>query len=176
MSGIRENIGVKNGLILGGVLIALSMFLYLINKSFFLNPYTRFVASLLIPIIIIRKSILEQREENSGYIKFQEALQPGYLTLIVGVVIFSIFQFIIMSVDFELLEIQREMAISNMKAISEFAGISEENIAEFEQMKAEDLKPNLRTFFLGLAKNFIFGFLMVAICAFALKHENLSND
>ena len=171
-----ENNGVKNGLVLAAVAVIISIIIYFIDKSLFLSPAIRFFASILLPVFFMRKAVLEERAELNGYIKFSEAIQPAYLTLIIGVIGFSIFQYIIMTMDFELLEIQREIAVDSIKKLSGFAGLTEENIAQFEDIKAEDLKPDLKALLLGLAKNFILGFILAAITAAVLKREQLTND
>ena len=168
--------GVRNGLLFGGTTLALGLLLYLINKEFFLNTTLRLVSSFVLPVFFMRKAILEEREERNGEISFSEAIQPAYLTLIIGVVIFSIFQYIIMTADFELLVIQKEIAVSSIESISGFAGLTEENIAQVREMEAEDLAPNVQSLFLGLAKNFILGFILAAITAAVLKKQALTND
>jgi hypothetical protein len=43
-------------------------------------------------------------------------------------------------------------------------------------MKPEDLKPNLQALILGLAKNFILGFIIAAIVAAVVKRKNIASE
>ncbi|GLR16616.1 DUF4199 domain-containing protein [Portibacter lacus] len=176
MDKLRENSGVVNGVLFGLVVVILGMLMYFISKPLFLNPGLRFFLSLAIPIVFISRAALDERKKNGGFISFPEALQPAYICLIIGSVIFTIFQFIIMNADFELLEIQRDIAVESVKSLSGFANLTEENIAAFEEMTAEDLRPDFQAFLLGLAKNFILGFIIAAIIAAIVKRKNLASE
>lgn len=170
------NRGVINGLLFGGAALIIGLALYLINKPLFLDPTIRFILSLALPITFMSKSALEKRRELNGFASFSEVLQPAYLTLIIGTVIFSIFQYIMMSADFELLEIQKTIAVESLESISGLANLSEENLADIREMKPEDLKPTPKGLLMGLSKNFILGFIIAVIIAFLIKRKNLASE
>ena len=167
----KNNYGVSNGILFAIAAIGIATILYFIDKKLFLNPSLRFFASLIIPIFFMRKAVLEQRESQGGLIRFSEAIQPAFLCLIIGSAAFTLFQFFLMKIDFNLLEIQREITVEAMKGISEFMELPEANLEAFEEMTAEDLRPTIKSLVLGIAKNFIFGFAMAAITAAVLKRE-----
>ncbi len=169
-----ENIGLKNGILFGVACIGLGLLLYTIDKKLFLDPVLRLGLSLILPIIFMRKAGLDQKKELGGYANFTEVLQPIYLCLIIGTLAFSIFQFIVMSMDFELLEIQREITLESLKSLKSLSKFPEESLAQFEEITAEDLKPNLKSLMLSLAKNFILGFIIAAIIAAIVKKEKLT--
>lgn len=173
---MKDNKGLRNGIILGLIAVVLSLAMYFFDKKLFLNPGLRLVLTIALPIILMRKAVLEERKERGGYISFAEAVQPAYLTLIIGSAVFLIFQYVLLSSDSELLQIQRDIAVESINSIKDFAGLTDENIAQMEDMTAEDLTPNLRGLFLGLAKNFILGFILAALTALALKNQKLTND
>ena len=167
----KNNFGVSNGILFAITVIGLGTLLYFVDKKLFLNPSLRFFASLIIPIFFMRKAALEQRESQGGLIKFSEAIQPAFLCLIIGSAAFTLFQFFLMKIDFNLLEIQREITVESMKEISKFMELPAENLEAFEEMTPEDLSPTLKSLVLGIAKNFIFGFAMAAITAVVIKRD-----
>lgn len=171
-----ENIGVKNGLLLAASLVGFGLLLYMVNKATFLNPTLRIAFTLVIPIFFMRKASIEQRKDQGGFINFSEALQPAYLCFIIGTIAFSVFQFTLMSVDHELVEIQRDIAVESLKSISDFADLSEESIANIEEMDTDELKPNLKSLLMSLAINFIFGFIIGAIIAAIVKRVNPESE
>lgn len=176
MEKLKDNNGAWHGVLLAGVIVVLGLLMYFLSKPIFLNPTLRFFLSLIIPITFMSRAALEERKSLGGYISFSEALQPAYICLIIGVVAFSIFQYAIMNLDFELLEIQRDIAVESIQALKGFANLSDENVATFEEMTPEDLKPNFQAFMLGLAKNFILGFIIAAIIAAIVKRKNIASE
>lgn len=124
----------------------------------------------------MQRASREERTKLGGFISFAEALQPAFICLIIGSVAFSLFQYVILNLDFELLEIQRDIAVKSIEALSNFANLSRENVAAFQEMKPEDLKPNLQALILGLAKNFILGFIIAAIVAGIVTRKNIASE
>jgi hypothetical protein len=173
---IKENSGLINGVYFAILTVVIGIVLYFISKPLFMNPSLRLVLSVALPVFFMQRAAKEERSKLDGYISFAEALQPAYICLIVGSVAFSLFQYIILNLDFELLEIQRTIAVESIQALSDFANLSEENVAAFEEIEAEDLKPNLQALVLGLAKNFILGFIIAAIVAAFVKRKNIASE
>jgi len=173
---IKENNGVFHGLLFALIAVGLGLVIYAISKPLFLSPGLRFVLSLFIPITLMSRAALEERKKMGGYISFSEAIQPAYICLIIGTIAFAIFQYVIMNMDYELLEIQRDIAVESIQAIKDLANLSEENVASFQEITPEDLKPNLQALMLGLAKNFILGFIIAAIIAAIVKRKNIASE
>ena len=176
MNKFKDNSGVINGIYFAILTIVIGLVLYFISKPLFMNPSLRFGLSILLPVFFMQRAAREEREKLGGFISFAEALQPAYICLIIGSIAFSLFQYIILNVDFELLQIQRDIAVESIQALSDFANLSKENLAAFEEMKPEDLKPNLQALILGLAKNFILGFIIAAIVAAVVKRKNIASE
>ena len=167
------NKAVTNGLLFGGTTIIIGLTIYTFSKPMFLNPGLRFILSLIIPITFMTKSGLEKRQELGGFARFTEILQPTFLTLVVGTLIFSIFQYIMMSVDYELLEIQKEIAVKSLESISGIMNMSEEDLADVQAIDPIEMKPTIRGLMMGLSKNFILGFIIAVVISLILKRKNL---
>ena len=176
MEKIKENNGVFHGVLLAALTVGLGLVFYFVSKPLFLNLSLRLFLSLLIPITLMTRAATQERKKLGGYIEFSEALQPAYICLIIGTLAFSIFQYVIMNMDFELLEIQRDISVKAIQDIKGFANLSEENVATLEETTPEDMRPNLQVFMLGLAKNFILGFIIAAIIAAIVKRKNIASE
>ena len=168
---IKENVGLNNGIKLTIALLILGVGLYFTNKELFMDPMLRVVVSLILPIFFMSRAALEQRKKLGGYLSFSEALQPTYLTLIIAASVFAIFYYFLLHSDYELLEIQRDIAVNSINMLEEFGAIPEENLADIKESKPEDFKPDIRALFFGIAKNFIFGFVIAAIIAAIVRRE-----
>lgn len=166
-----KNVGVKNGLLFALTAIIFGLVLYLIDKKLFLNPSLRMIMSLVFPIFFARKSIIEQRRFNEGTIDFQSALKTGFFCLLIGIVAYTIFQNLLLKFDFNLLEEQRDIAVASAENLMKKMNASKEILSQYQDLKAEDLAPNFRTFSLGLARNIFFGFIIAAITALILKRD-----
>ncbi|WP_235299173.1 DUF4199 domain-containing protein [Portibacter marinus] len=166
------NRGVVNGLLFGGVAVAVGVVLYLIDKPLFLSPTLRLLLSLAIPISFMVKAGLEKRKELGGFANFSEIIQPTFLTLVVGVIIFSIFQFILMSSDVELLEVQKKIAVESLESMSGLINLSEENLADMKAMDVKEMQPTIKGLLMGLSKNFILGFIIAALISLIIKRKN----
>jgi hypothetical protein len=166
-----KNVGVKNGILFALTAIIFGLVLYFIDKKLFLNPSLRMIMSLVFPIFFARKSILEQRRINEGTIDFQAALKTGFFCLLIGIVAYTIFQNLLLKFDFNLLEEQRDITVASAENLMKKMNASKEILSQYQDLKAEDLVPNFRTFSLGLARNIFVGFIIAATSALILKRD-----
>ncbi len=166
-----KNVGVKNGLIFALTAIIFGLVLYLIDKKLFLNPSLRMIMTIVFPIFFARKSILDQRRINEGIIEFQPALKTGFFCLLIGIIAYTVFQNLLLKFDFNLLEEQRDIAVSSAENLMKKMNASKEILSQYQDLTAEDLAPTFRSFSLGLARNIFFGFIIAAISALILKRD-----
>lgn len=169
-----QNKGIRYGILFGLSTIVIGLILYFINKPLFLQPTLKFILSIALPVVFMLQAAIQTRKDQNGFLTFAEALKPAYLTLVIGVIIFGVFQYILMSSDPQLLDIQKEIAVASLEKLSGLANLSEEDLANMEEIDPASLKPNPRAFFMMLSKNLILGFILAVIIAFIVKRKKPS--
>ena len=158
-----KNISVRNGIIFAVVIIGMGLVLYYVDKAIFLNPSLRMTMSIALPIFFARKSILDQRAANGGTLIFNDALRVSFLTRVIGITAFAIFQNILLLSDYNLLEIQRTLAVESAQTFMRLINMPESTIAEYDELTPDRLSPTFASFSLGLARNYFFGFFIALI-------------
>lgn len=169
-----QNNGIKYGLILGGALALTYLVLYMVSPMALLGgaPWLAFI----IEIIIVSMAIKAERRARGGIISFKEGLSTGFLTFVVGVLISTIFQYILY--NFIAPDFAEQTSEAVMDAMDKFSDyLQEDQLSQLDQLE-ETLEKNkgVQYTFASLMKGYLFkliipGFLIAALSALILKKE-----
>ena len=164
-----ENPSVKWGLIAGlGVMIS-SLLFYLVDVNLFFS-----VSSYLIWIVYIVCMVFAVRDQikaQKGFISFKEAFSTAFVVFVLSSLMYYIFYYLMFNViDPDLLDIQREMTVEAMEALSGF--LSEEQMEE-AIAKATSQDVGIGTVSMAYLISLIFpGAIIAAIIAAIMKKNN----
>lgn len=86
---------VRNGLMAGGILMALSLVLYVTDKGLLLSIST--LLEFGVVIFFMTRAVSETKNEMKGWISFGDAFKPAWLTFILATTIATVFTFIMMN-------------------------------------------------------------------------------
>ena len=166
----KSNVGVTYGLICGLASIIFGLILYMGGVKMFVNPiaYLGFV----IPIVIATLGGLKQKKNNGGYIEFSEALKTVFLIFVIGSVISTAFNYILLNfIDIPFREaLAQETAEKTAQFMQKF-GASQDQI---DKATEDILKGNSYTIgkqLLGVAFFCIVWFIVSLIIAAIIKKK-----
>lgn len=173
-----KNNGVKYGLFygIGSSLLAL--------LAYFIDPILLFtfldwqsILSLLLMVGLMYWSAKTTKEEKGGYLSFGEAFVPTFLTYVIGNVIYSIFIYVLMSVDPALSDVAATATADMLETMYSTIGFSEDQILEMSE-QVEDQMEGGNTYSIGntivgiITSIFFFGLPLSAIIAAIVKKKN----
>lgn len=169
-----EHPPIKNGIYMGGVLVALALIAYVVNSTWLFHPGLRIAAGLLVPLYFMYRTITEQRLEEEGKISFGEALKAGFIAFLVGTLIYSLFQYVLVNfIDTGLQEVAKEQMLAYMDKFAGMAGAESEELLETVRTEL-DKQGNLFGFgstALSWMQGLIGGFILSAIMSAILKRS-----
>ena len=157
----------KNGLMLGGIYVALDIIKYVYGAEFFVNNYVNF-ASLLLAAIFPIYYLLQYKKSQDGFIDFRSAfsictgilIASGFILLVFNILLFNIID---PGFSSELLDVTINTAVVQLEAI----GMSDEQISSaIEIMESEaNFSPMnmLKGFGFTIVGYTLFGILVAAI-------------
>ena len=164
----------KNGLVLGGIYVALDIIKYVCGAEFFVNNYVNFV-SLLLAAIFPVFYLLKYKKSQDGFIDFRSAfsictgilIASGFILLVFNILLFNIIDPAFSS---ELLDVTINTAVFQLEAF----GMSDEQISSaIEMMEAEaNFSP------MNMLKGFgftIVGYTLFGIIVAAITKKNNMN-
>ncbi|MBC7885955.1 MAG: DUF4199 domain-containing protein [Saprospiraceae bacterium] len=167
-----ENHPVRNGLILGVASIVFTLGLYLINPKFMLSWGSW--AGIIIMVYFMRKSVLDQKKDNKGFISLGEGFKMGWLTYILGTVISTLFSFVLINyIDPSLIEILKDIQIEAIEQISKSFNMPEDTMqAQIEAI--EDTNPfSVASLGIALPISFLFPGAVIAIIIASVLKKNV---
>ena len=157
----------KNGLVLGGIYVAIDVIKYLYGAEFFVNNYVSFAALLLAAIFPIYY-LLQYKKSKDGFINFRTAftictgilIASGFILLVFDILLFNIID---PGFSTELLDVTINSAVVQLEAF----GMPDEQISSaIEMMEAEaNFSPfnMLKGFGFTIVGYTLFGLLVAAI-------------
>ena len=157
----------KNGLVLGGIYVAIDVIKYLYGAEFFVNNYVSFAALLLAAIFPIYY-LLQYKKSKDGFINFRSAftictgilIASGFILLVFDILLFNIID---PGFSTELLDVTINSAVVQLEAF----GMPDEQISSaIEMMEAEaNFSPfnMLKGFGFTIVGYTLFGLLVAAI-------------
>jgi Protein of unknown function (DUF4199) len=83
MVNVIKNIGFRNGLILGVVLIALRCYIYFIDPKLLVNVWLGF-ATILVFVFFGILSIVQSKRKMDGFITFKDTFSTYFFTILTG--------------------------------------------------------------------------------------------
>jgi hypothetical protein len=151
----------KSGAIIGGIGIAITAILYVVDLSLLANLKVGIVMILVFLGLVIYMGI-NYRKEAGGYLSYGKAFQHGYVTLLVSGFISTLFQILLYhvidpSIPGALTDISLEMAEEMMAGF----GMSGDQLDK--AMEQARIDTPARFTVVGLLKQFAWGFLIYAI-------------
>ncbi len=165
-----ENPSVRNGIIAGIGASAITLLLYLVNERMVFS-LSGWLTTILFIILMVRSV----KEVKSGleFMSFADALKPGFLTYVIGNLVYVIFYYVLLNfIDPGLVELQREIAVEAMEKLGSFLGEDTLETA-MDEIEKRDFRFGLGTAALTYGWGLIFpGFIAAAIIAAVLKDRN----
>ncbi len=165
-----QNTGIKWGVIGAIATLIISLLTYLIGPKFYLQAGSWVGLLVLISLLVMAGK--EERAKMGGFITFQEALKPIFMTYIIVAVASTIMQIIMYKlVDPGLAELTKEMSMEGLQKMKGILG-EEGYEAAMEEMEKQDFGGSIRQYVVGLATNILIGFGISALVAMFIKRKN----
>lgn len=162
---------IKYGIIMALTTIAMTiLFFYLVDTGLFMQSLFMYGAMILIMVL----AGLEYRREHGNTMLYGEAFKVTFLTTIVGMVLSSIFSYVLLNfIDPDMMDVMVEKAIDSTESLMRSVGAPEDQVDE-TLAKLENEMPNQFTL-VGTLKNmlnvFIIGAILSAIVSIFLRKE-----
>jgi len=160
------SVGVKWGLTLGGILVAMTVIFYIISISLFINLVFSFVFPLIIVIIIGFLATKEYKAQNNSFGSFGNLFKNILITYAIGILISVIVRYILFHfIDSDAGQQITELSIEKVVEFTEKMGgeIPEESLGKMEESVKFDLKDTISTFMLFTFGNILIGLIIAAI-------------
>lgn len=166
-----KSTAVNFGLILGIVITAILLIVYMVNPELFLSPWIGIIIILLIIIFGIISSVKVKFSQN-GIISLKETFTAYFITVAIGSLFSVIITFLLLSVfdpetGYMLNEKLIEMSAKTMQSVGRPEAEIKKMIEEAKNQNSFSLGKQLRTYFSRLVIYCIFGL----ISSFALRRE-----
>ena len=158
-------IGKKWGLILGGVLAAITIIVYSIDVSLLVN----FSFSLLLMAVVLAIGFMAAKEYkavNGGFGSFSDILKTLIITFAIGVLISLIVKFILFNfIDTDAKQQMIDLSVEKAQEMMEkFGGeMPEEALDNLKETDPFSAGKMFLTFIMATAGNIIFGLIIAAI-------------
>lgn len=166
------NLPVKYGLIAGGISIVFSVILYLLNDAVYLR--FNIIPQYVIEIYFMSYVVSIIKEQNNGFISFNEAFKSSWLTYILAASIISVFTYILMNfIDPGLIEKLKEMQVEAFELTSKWLKLTEED----QEKQLEVLKttnPYDLKSIAALPVSFLFPGAIIAVVIALIKRKDIN--
>lgn len=139
-----DNPMIKWGLYYGFASVAFTILSYFVNKDWLFGSGIAMGIGLIMAIGAVVLAMKEVRTEQEGYLGFGEAMKVGLGVFVLGVLISSLFQWVLFNfIDTSLIEASKEYAIESVRSMSEKMGdmmnMSEEQMEEMVAKTEEEM-------------------------------------
>lgn len=162
-----ENVKIKNGVILGVVLIVISLVLYLVSPRVYLT-WGQWIGYIAV-IYFMYKTAVTVREEEGGVLPFGAAFVASFVPMAIGLLTSSLFAYLLQNfIAPELGDLTKEMAIETIEKVSAMfgEGMSDDMIEEIEK---QDYNLTIGKSMLGWLFAMVFGCVPALIIAAITK-------
>jgi hypothetical protein len=163
---LKQNRGVKYGIIAGGITVGIYLLFFLINKELVFNSFLNW-ATVGLYLAIAWKAIDDERQAISGKLEFQQALKVGFTVFVVANLVYYLYYYLLHGVfDPGLEEVQRAVMSEILEARKGM--LSEEQYNAFqESLEGDGLKVGLQNTLLTYARSLI-GYFLISLGLAAL--------
>jgi hypothetical protein len=172
------NPGIKWGLITSVVIVLTGIALYYTDQQTLFSLKFNFI-QLFICAVTGLLAGLEQKKKAGGYIGFKEALQPVFITFVIGTLVGTLFMYIIANyVDPGLparMKAADLKALEQMEAAQKAAGINDSRLGEqLTQLKQQDYSLTLVASILSYLTGLFLDFIIAAILAVVIRKKQIA--
>lgn len=172
-----NNPAVKYGLYYGLFFVLYNTFLKFIAPQMIFTGSVSVILGIAIPIICMVLAGREVRDQEEGYLSFGEALKNTFLVFVIGSLISTLYQYILVNfIDPGLLEVQREAVLEMGDWLTNMMGESEEAAEEMREKMEEAADASMHQTFgqviLGWMGSLIIGIILSAIISAFIKKTN----
>jgi|AntRauTorckE5430_2_1112549.scaffolds.fasta_scaffold00751_8 hypothetical protein len=163
---LKQNRGVKYGIIAGGITVGIYLLFYFFNKELVFNSFLNW-ATVGLYLAIAWKAIDDERDALGGKLEFQQALKVGFTVFVVANLVYYFYYYFLHGVfDPGLEEVQRAVMSETLEARKEM--ISEEQYKAFkESLVGDGLQVGLQNTLLTYARSLI-GYFLISLGLAAL--------
>jgi len=172
------NPGIKWGLIASVVIVLAGLGLYYTDQQTLFSLKFNFI-QLFICAVTGLLAGLEQKRKAGGYSSFKEALQPVFITFVIGTLVGTLFMYIIANyVDPGLparMKAGDLKALEQMEAKQKAAGINDSRLNEqLTQLKQQDYSLTLVASILSYLTGLFLDFIIAAILAVVIRKKQIA--
>lgn len=164
------NLPVKYGLIAGGLGILFSLILYYLDNTIYLkfNSFPLYIIQIYFMVYVV--SFI--KKQNEGFITFNDAFKPAWLTYILSSTIIALFTYVLMNfIDPSLIEQLKELQVEAFEAAAKLLKYTEEQkeelLGQLENANPYDLKS-----IASLPFSFLFPGAIIAAIIALIKRQN----
>lgn len=163
---LKQNRGVKYGIIAGGITVGIYLLFYLINKELVFNSFLNW-ATVGLYLAIAWKAIDDERGALGGKLEFQQALKVGFTVFVAANLVYYLYYYLLHGVfDPGLEEVQRAVMTETLEARKGM--ISEEQYDAFKaSLEGDGLEVGLQNTLLTYARSLI-GYFLISLGLAAL--------
>jgi amino acid transporter len=176
MKSGKISIAVVCGLIAGILMILLATFLYLGGVQAYMSNihYLAYVILIILAVIAAQK----EKKANNGFLEFRDALKAIFLVFVIGLALYTIFNFILMTyIDPAFRKEVEKAALLEAENFLRWLGASQEKIDEArERAKHQNTVPSISDALLGLAMYYVLFFIVALVIAAIVKRKKPEFD
>ncbi|MNK54568.1 hypothetical protein D3C87_735550 [compost metagenome] len=174
MTNVIKKNGVNFGIILAVYFILRTALIYTIDLKLFVNSWFGFV-DLIVSIILAIIAIAKTKKALGGFISFKEAFSVYFLTILIGLVIYSIFNIILFNViDPAAKEIVKEHTIEyTVNMMKKFGSIDTQTLKETVAKLRETDSFSIPQQLLGLGISLLMYAVIGLIVAVAMRKNKV---
>lgn len=166
------NLPVKYGLIAGGISIVFSVILYLLNDAVYLR--FNIIPQYVIEIYFMSYVVSIIKEQNNGFISFNEAFKSSWLTYILAASIISVFTYILMNfIDPTLIEKLKEMQVEAFELTSKWLKLTEDDKEKQLEVLRTTNPYDLKSI-AALPVSFLFPGAIIAVVISLIKRKDIN--
>lgn len=172
------NPGIKWGIIAGVVIVLAGVALYLTDQQTLFSLKFNFI-QLFICAITGLLAGLEQKKKLGGYIGFKEALQPVFITFVIGTLIGTLFIYIIANYVDPGLPARMKAAdiksMEQMEAENRAAGVNDAELKDqLTKLKQQDYNLTFVASMLSYLTGLFLDFILAAILAAVIRKKRIA--
>lgn len=166
----QKNIGQLYGLINGGVAIVFTLILYFIGVNAFLSMFTWVGVALMIAVSVMGG--LQKRKLQGDYIEFGEALKLTFTILVLGSLLNTIFEYILMNfLDVPFRQALAQATADKAEQMMERFGMPESQIDKATEQILNGNTYSAGSLFLSFAFRCIGWFIVALIVSAIIKRK-----
>jgi len=165
-----KNLGVLYGLINAGVAIVFTVILYLGGAKMFVSPLAW--CGKILPIVVCVIGGLQVRKQRGGYLEFSEALKTTFLILVIGSLLVTIFQYILLNyIDVSFREALAQVTAEQAEKLMHRFGASDAQIDEAVEKTLNKNNYTIGNLLLGFVFSCIGSFIVALIVSAFIKRK-----